>query len=321
MALGNLAQRFLVAVVAVPILLLLLSYHRHEPTWAVIFIASLIAMHELFAMTLPKEDRQPAVIMGALACFAFYWLHESTLFQFNLAGPDSWAQYTPSSLEASHGPTTLARVLTGAVAAGPTIALILAVMVPALYYLFRFRDIPSVAGRLTATITGIVYAGFLMTFLAMLKRVDIAPATPNPTLGFSNAAPVVLVLAVAWLADTGGYFAGRFLGNKKLYEAVSPKKTWAGAWGGIAGSLVGVLALKLAYPAWLSWVDVFLIAIPGGMLGQMGDLAESLLKRSVGVKDSGALLPGHGGLLDRIDAVLFIAPYVYCYLTIKAFLA
>jgi phosphatidate cytidylyltransferase len=310
-ALGNLAQRFLVAVVAVPILLVVLSYHRHEPTWVVIFIASLIAMHELFAMTLPKEDRQPAVIMGALACFAFYWLHESTLFQFHLA----------SSLDAAQDPPLMARVLTGAVAAGPTISLVLAVMVPALYYLFKFRDIPSVAGRLTATITGIVYAGFLTTFLGMLKRIDIDPATPNPTLGFSNAVPVVLVLVVAWLADTGGYFAGRFLGKGKLYEAVSPKKTWAGAWGGLAGSFVGVLVLKLAYPDWLSWIDVFLIAIPGGILGQMGDLAESLLKRSVGVKDSGSLLPGHGGLLDRIDAVLFIAPYVYAYLTIKAAVA
>lgn len=313
MALGNLAQRFLVAVVAVPILLVLLSYHRHEPTWVVIFIASLIAMHELFAMTLPQEDRQPAVVMGALACFAFYWLHESTLVQF--AG--DWDAYRPESIEPSLG----MKLLTGAVSAGPTIALILAVMVPALYYLFRFRDIPSVTGRLTATITGIVYAGFLTTFLGMLKRVDIDPATSNPTLGFSNAAPVVLVLVVAWLADTGGYFAGRFLGKGKLYEAVSPKKTWAGAWGGLAGSFVGVLALKLAYPEWLGWVDVFLIAIPGGILGQMGDLAESLLKRSVGVKDSGALLPGHGGLLDRIDAVLFIAPYVYTYLTIKAAIA
>ena len=124
---------------------------------------------------------------------------------------------------------------------------------------------------------------------------------------------MLLVLIVAWLADTGGYFAGRFLGKAKLYEAVSPKKTWAGAYGGIAGSVVGVIALKLVHASWLDVGRRLAIAVPGGILGQLGDLAESLIKRSVGVKDSGALFPGHGGILDRIDAVLFIAPYVYGY--------
>jgi phosphatidate cytidylyltransferase len=299
-ALGNLAQRFLVAVVAVPILLVILSYERHEPAWALIFAASLIAMHEFFAMTLPKEDRAAAVGLGAIACIAFYWLDISTALAYGISQS-----------------STTGRLLAAGIAAGSAITLVLTVILPALYYLFRFRDIPSVAQRLTATITGIVYAGFLTTFLAMLKRIDLDP-TSNPTLGFGNAIPVVLVLLVAWLADTGGYFAGRFLGKAKLYPAVSPKKTWAGAWGGIAGSVLGVLAIKLLYPAYLTWLDVFAIAIPGGVLGQMGDLAESLVKRSVGVKDSGALLPGHGGILDRIDAVLFIGPYVYAYLMIKA---
>ncbi len=285
MALGNLAQRFLVAVVAVPILLVVLHYHRAEPTWALIFAASLLAMREFFAMTLPAEDRKPALALGAIACAAFYWLD-------------------PLALQAYSGlPHALERVSF----VGGSLAAALAVVVPALYFLFRFRDIPSVAGRISATITGIVYAGFLLTYLAKLKLVD-----PR-----HDADTVVLVLLVAWIADTGGYFAGRFLGKAKLYEAVSPKKTWAGAWGGIAGSILGVAVLKLVHAEWLTWVDVLAIAIPGGILGQLGDLAESLIKRSVGVKDSGALLPGHGGMLDRIDAVLFIAPYVYGYLIIR----
>jgi len=284
LALGNLAQRFLVAVVAVPILLLVLHYHRPEPTWALIFVASLLAMREFFGMTLPAEDRNPALVMGGLAAAAFYWLDPHSL------------HYAPNS-----------KVLFGAVFAGPSIALVLAVVVPGLYYLFRFRDIPSVAGRYAATVAGIVYAGFLTTFLAFLKRID--PHHAGDT--------VLLVLLVAWVADTGGYFAGRFLGKAKLYEAVSPKKTWAGAYGGLAGSFLGVAILKLFFADWLTWLDVVLIAIPGGILGQMGDLAESLIKRSVGVKDSGSLLPGHGGILDRIDAVLFIAPYVYGYLLLR----
>lgn len=288
MALGNLAQRFLVAVVAVPILLVILYFHRPEPTWVLIFAASLLAMRELFGMLLPAEDRGPALVMGAVACAAFYWLDAGTLLGYGDSVPSALRNL---SLE------------------GSAIAAAFAVVVPCLYYLFKFRDIPSVAARIAGTITGIVYAGFLTTYLAKLKLVD-------PKHGGST---VVLVLVVAWIADTGGYFAGRFIGGAKLYEAVSPKKTWAGAFGGLAGSFVGVAVMKLAFAQYLSWLDVVLIAIPGGILGQLGDLAESLIKRSVGVKDSGALLPGHGGILDRIDAVLFIAPYVYTYLIVRGF--
>ena len=285
MALGNLAQRFLVAVVAVPILLVILYYHRPEPTWLLIFAASLIAMHELFAMLLPVDDRRAALVLGGLASAAFYWFDARAL--------------------AGYGEPP--RVVVGAAAAGATVPLVLAVLAPGLYFLFRFRDIPTVAGRYAATITGIFYAGYLTTYLAKLKLID--PGQGGDT--------VLIVLIIAWVADTGGYFAGRYLGKARLYEAVSPKKTWAGAWGGLAGSLIGVAALKLISAHWLTWLDVALLAIPGGILGQLGDLTESLIKRSVGVKDSGSLLPGHGGILDRIDAVLFIAPYVFAYLVIR----
>jgi phosphatidate cytidylyltransferase len=277
MALGNLAQRFLVAVVAVPILLVILYLDRPEPTFVLIFAAAVIAMDEFFAMTVGDAGhRRASVMLGALACAALYWLH-------------------PMSLQ---GSSHAARVAAGI---GPTLAPVLAVVPAMLYYLFRYRDMNQAAARTAATITGIVYAGFLTMFIAMTRR------------EFGGDA-VVLILLVAWIGDTGAYFAGRFLGDKKLYPAVSPKKTWAGAIGGLAGSVVAVGVMKLTRMEHLSWFDVFAIGLPGAVLGQLGDLAESLLKRSVGVKDSGALLPGHGGILDRIDAVLFIAPYVYVYL-------
>jgi phosphatidate cytidylyltransferase len=283
LALGNLAQRFLVAVVAVPILIVVLYYPRPEPTWTIIFAASLIAMREFFAMTLPAEDRAPSLVIGGVATAAFYWLALASLLPYGDSVPG-----------------TIHRLAFD----GPSLAVALAVVAPGLYYLFRFRDMSTVAGRWAATVAGIVYCGFLATYLAKLEVLHGGDA-------------VILVLAVAWVSDTGAYFAGRFLGNTKLYEAVSPKKTWAGAWGGLAGSVVGAAVLKLVHADWLTWFDVVAIAIPGGILGQLGDLAESLLKRSVGVKDSGALLPGHGGLLDRIDAVLFIAPYAYAYLLVR----
>jgi phosphatidate cytidylyltransferase len=275
MAMGNLAARLLVAIVAVPLLLVII--YRDEPflVWGLVFAASLLTMSEYFAMTLvERRDRIASLGLGALSALALYWVP--------------------------------------ARAGGQLLALTIAVLPVSLYYLFRFGELGSVADRLAHSITGIVYAGLLFAFIALLKR-DLGP------LGGDL---VVLVLVIAWLSDTGGYFAGKAVGKRKLYEAVSPKKTWAGAVGGVLCALGGAAVIKVSrldaqelLP--VGWTDVLLLAVPGSILGQLGDLVESLIKRSRGVKDSGSVLPGHGGMLDRLDAVLFIAPYVYLYTQLR----
>jgi len=172
-----------------------------------------------------------------------------------------------------------------------------------LFYLFRYGDIDSVGKRYTAMMAGVLYVGVLLTYVALLKR-----------RGADGGAWVYVVLTLTWFSDTGAYFAGRFLGPmwpRKLAPNVSPKKTVIGALGGLAGSFGALALAKLWYLPTLTWIDCVVVAIPANFLGQMGDLCESLLKRSVGVKDSGNLLPGHGGMLDRVDALLFTAPYVY----------
>ncbi len=285
MALGNLASRFLVAVVAAPLLLLGFYQQSHIPTFVIVYAASLLAMWELFSMMLDdRQDRVASMVFGGLTVAAYYWMH-----------PASLPERAPWNMLADSRHVVLA----------------LAVLGPGLYYLFRFGDMQTVARRMAATTFGIVYAGLLLIMAAELKR-DVG--------GTQGGHMIVFVLIVVWLGDTGAYFAGRFLGKSKLYEAVSPKQTWAGAFGGLAGSLLGACLMKAFFIDKLGWVDVVLLAVPGAALAQMGDLAESLIKRSTGVKDSGAILPGHGGILDRIDAVLYFAPYVYVYIQARAFI-
>jgi phosphatidate cytidylyltransferase len=174
-----------------------------------------------------------------------------------------------------------------------------------LFYLFRYGKMETVAVRVASMLSGTLYVGLLFTFVALLKK-----------RGPDGGAWVFITLSCTWLSDTGAYFAGRFIGPKwptKLYESVSPKKTVVGGLGGLLGSFLALVIAKLWYLPSLSWIDCALVAVPANLLGQMGDLCESMLKRSVGVKDSGNLLPGHGGMLDRVDALLFSTPYIYFY--------
>ncbi len=286
MALGNLASRFLVALIAVPILLL--AFYQRNPVfaWAIVFAASLVAMAELFAMTLTdRTDRLVSLGLGALTVAAFYWMHPLALPQ-----EAAWM----------------------ALADSRHVVLGLAVIAPLVYYLFRYGDIETAAPRMAYTVFGIVYAGLLLTTAAELKRDG----------GAYGGDLLLFVLAVVWAGDTGAYFAGRFLGKHKLYPAVSPKKTWEGAFGGLAGSFAAAAAFKIfRLDDVFHWVDVAVLALAGGALAQIGDLAESLIKRSTGVKDSGSILPGHGGILDRIDAVLFFAPFVHVWIQLRLALA
>ncbi len=127
---------------------------------------------------------------------------------------------------------------------------------------------------------------------------------------------VVMAMMLAWFSDTAAYFAGRWFGKHKLYPKLSPKKTIEGALGGLLGSVAGGLCGHYFLVPSLPLVDAVVLALVAGAAGQAGDLFESLLKRSVGVKDSGAILPGHGGLLDRADALMFTAMLTATYATL-----
>lgn len=127
----------------------------------------------------------------------------------------------------------------------------------------------------------------------------------------------IAVLAVTWLNDSGAMFGGRAFGRRLLAPKVSPKKTWEGWASGAATSLVTAMVLRALWPSAFSVRDVIALTIIASVFGPLGDLIKSLLKRARGAKDAGRLLPGHGGMLDRIDALLVTAPLVALYLALR----
>jgi phosphatidate cytidylyltransferase len=173
--------------------------------------------------------------------------------------------------------------------------------------LFRPGPIEHAPRRAGISVLSWMYTGLLISTAAGLRV----------RFGFVW---LMLAFVVSWLNDILAYFAGRFFGKTPLYPRVSPKKTWEGFAGGMAGSILGALGTKIVFrwlpcPAGeeflLSWMGCVGVGIGAGVLGPIGDLAESMFKRAAGKKDSGRLIPGHGGLLDRIDALLFVLPWVY----------
>lgn len=164
----------------------------------------------------------------------------------------------------------------------------------------RKGDIENVFARSGATLLAVFYVGFLGSYLISISELSL-PFEKLITLFFS-----------VWASDTLAFFAGKYFGKRPLAPLISPKKTVEGLLGAVAGGIVGLLVGRSLFANPASSLGVSLI-IGGamGLFGQAGDLFESLLKRSCGVKDSSNILPGHGGILDRIDALIFTAPIYY----------
>jgi len=154
---------------------------------------------------------------------------------------------------------------------------------------------------LAYSLLGVIYVPGLLGFLLLLHD----PVYQNRWVFF--------VLLVVWVGDVAAFFVGRALGRRRLAPRISPGKTVEGAVANVLGGLAGGALAKLTFLPSLSWGHCLLGALICGMIGQLGDLFESLLKRNAGVKDSGRSIPGHGGLLDRIDSLLFAGPAFYCY--------
>lgn len=181
----------------------------------------------------------------------------------------------------------------------------LSVAIPLIYYLFApGKDRDDFIAHTGSIVFGFSYICLPLTMLVFIDRYPAGNVW------------IFFLLSVVFASDTGAFYFGRLLGNRRLHPSVSPGKTWEGAMGGLLCSLVPVYIFQAFFH--VGKVSVFFLALTLAGVGQMGDLAESLLKRSCNVKDSGSILPGHGGVLDRIDGVLFAVPLLYVYLALLA---
>lgn len=186
----------------------------------------------------------------------------------------------------------------------------LSLVIPFFICIFIFelyRKRPDPFNNIAHTIIGIIYVMAPLALLNIFSFEEIIHEySPEVVLGF---------FIMLWLNDTGAYVFGRLFGKRKFFPRISPKKTWEGFAGGMASAIAGGWILSIYYPQFslLNWI---ILAILIAVSASFGDLVESMLKRSLNVKDSSNLLPGHGGILDRFDGVLLASPMVFTYLMI-----
>lgn len=181
-------------------------------------------------------------------------------------------------------------------------------------------DKPDTVLNIAYTLMGIVYA--VVPFMLLL----LISATNSPHLSGYNNVPaltqdlapynfhyVLGIILLIWASDTGAYLVGSLIGKHKLYERISPGKTWEGSIGAAIINIGCAYVISLWFPelAFMHWASISVLV---SIFGTIGDLVESMLKRQAGVKDSGKIMPGHGGILDRFDSLLFVSPFIYAYL-------
>ena len=260
-------------------------------SWSVAWVLSLLAalgsieFFRLAANAGARPFRLPGIVASILLVLGAAWTD----------GPGAWA--LPALL----------------------ILLVLSLVALAAAVFLRSVEERPLASTAT-TVFAPIYLGVTLGFGVHLRAF---PGVAGGGPGWEGAAVLIFPMAVAWIGDAAAYFAGHRWGRTKLVASVSPGKTVAGAVGGLLGTaasavLLGGLLLGPYTRLGLTLAEAALIGVVVGAVSQIGDLAESLLKREAGVKDSGTLFPGHGGVLDRFDSILFALPVTYLLLWLLA---
>ena len=282
-------QRSLTALVGIPILVG--AIWLGAPWLTVLVVAAgLAAIWELYRMT-PAGVGPLPIVLGA-----------------------AWVLAMLSGAQAASGRDNFLIISGGVLAAGSFVAL--------LWFIAFYRGDDSVGNKnipigFGYLILGPIYVGFLLAHALMLREITGSGAEIEGTPDFGRSW-LLFALLVTFAVDTGAYLVGRAVGRRPMAPSISPNKTWEGSLGGFASAVAAALVLGLVFdlgvPAW----QQAMIGGVVGVVGQWGDLIESKLKRIADLKDASSIIPGHGGLLDRLDSVLLTLPAVY-YLIVTVF--
>jgi phosphatidate cytidylyltransferase len=238
----------------------------------------------------------PFIVLIGFACICSLWEFYRIVFNADgdiLRGAIIWWGYIIG----------LGIIVIAHIAGSESVLVVLALnlVIVGLISLFLYKSTPSIVNVIPKQIQGIVYIPLLLSFLVSIRR--------DP----DGMTWIFVLLAIIFAGDISAYYVGSYLGRHKLNPAVSPGKTIEGAIGGLAGNLVAGSIAKFFFLPALPWGPAVLFFLAAGLAGQVGDLFESEFKRSSKIKDSGGILPGHGGFLDRIDALLFASPVAYLF--------
>ncbi len=287
---SNLAKRVLVAIIAIPVICYVILFKPFGLLGLTIIFA-MLAVHEFYGLAKAKGF-SPQITVGmtftALIVISFAHVQLLRMVAF---------------LHLHLSLATLTIYL---------LPLIMIVGIIAILTSELFKGYPNPLIQVSVTIAGAAYIGFGLGAFFGIREIlyDANSSSVN------SAYFLIMMLASIWICDSAAYFIGKPFGRHKIAERVSPNKSWEG---GIAGLIAAIAAWLIARVSiggleGVSLSTAIAMGIIAGVFGQIGDFAESMLKRDAGVKDSSTLIPGHGGVLDRIDSILFVAPLTYLYL-------
>ncbi|MBX2991957.1 MAG: phosphatidate cytidylyltransferase [Bacteroidetes bacterium] len=312
----NLTQRILVALVSIP-LIVVFSWWGGLWFFGMVLLIAVLGLNEFYTLAARKGAAPQVVtglVFGALVLCVFIW-QKLQFVILTFAGQFGVALPMP----------TMAQLF----------LILFLIFVPLIMLLELFRNKGSALLNVATTLFGVCYVSLFLGSLIGVRELFI-PADFPVWLHFEGhgidypaevvrqvydwgGATVITVFVSIWVCDTLAYFAGRLLGKHKLFERVSPNKTWEGAVAGYVGAVATFLVAQSFFLPYMTVGSALVCGSIVGIFGQAGDLAESLLKRDAGVKDSSALIPGHGGVLDRFDSLLFVSPLIFFYLDFVVF--